>query len=54
MLNLYEDGVITKVDLSKRLGILSEEKERLDKRIAPIEQQVKLDSPTEVNFAVLN
>lgn len=50
MLGLFEDGIIAKIDLSKRLASLSEEKERLEHRLAPIEHQVSQGISHEVNF----
>lgn len=51
VLGLYEeDGVIVKSDLINRLSSLNNEKELLDQRITPIEQQLNQGGVTTISF----
>lgn len=52
-LDLYEDGILNKSDLMNRLAKLDEEKELLDERIAPVEQQLGQGNKKEVTFKMV-
>lgn len=53
VLGLYEDGVLSKEELMKRLAKLNDEKKLLDERIAPIEQQLGQVGKKEVSFQMV-
>ncbi|QWH03699.1 recombinase family protein [Bacillus mycoides] len=53
VLGLYEDGIINKTDLKDRLTKLSEEKNLLDERIAPLEQQLRHTNEREITFQMV-
>lgn len=53
VLGLYEDGVLGKDDLITRLASLNSEIERLEERIAPIEEQMWQGGYQKVNFKLV-
>ncbi|HDR7314293.1 recombinase family protein [Heyndrickxia sporothermodurans] len=53
ILGLYEDGVLGKDDLITRLANLNGEIERLEERIAPIEEQMRQGGYHKVNFELV-
>lgn len=50
VLGLYEEGLIAKPDLVNRLSSLNHEKELLDHRISPIEQQLKQGAVMPISY----
>lgn len=50
VLGLYEDGILNKADLQSRLAKLDEEKNLLEERIAPVEQQIGQGGKKEISF----
>lgn len=53
VLGLYEDGIIAKADLMSRLSSLNDEKDLLEQRITPIEQQLKQDGVITVSYTMV-
>lgn len=53
VLSLYEDDLIKKADLVQRLASLNEDKERLEERLLPVEQQIGQGGTQLINFTMV-